>query len=38
FIQFRFIIFLLVVFANVVSTFFECGLHECPDDQTRYLF
>ncbi|MFV9924694.1 MAG: disulfide bond formation protein B [Francisella endosymbiont of Hyalomma scupense] len=32
-----FIIFLLVIFANVASTFFECGLHECPDNPTTYL-
>ncbi|AEE26675.1 disulfide bond formation protein B [Francisella hispaniensis] len=36
--QIVFIIFLIVVFANVASTFFECGLHECPDDPTRYLY
>ncbi|ALB01903.1 disulfide bond formation protein DsbB [Francisella persica ATCC VR-331] len=33
-----FIIFLLVVFANVASTFFECGLHECSDNPTTYLY
>ena len=27
----------LVVFANLASTFVECGLTECPDDPTAYV-
>jgi len=30
-------LFLLVVFANLVSTLLECGLSECPSDPTKYL-
>jgi len=32
-----FLIFAIIVFANATSTFFECGLHECPDNPTVYL-
>lgn len=32
-----FLVYVLVIFANVASTFFECGLHECPDNQVKYL-
>ncbi len=32
-----FLIFIIVVFANVTSTFFECGLTQCPDNPTSYL-
>lgn len=31
------VIFILVIFANVAFTFFEGGLHECPDNPTTYL-
>jgi len=30
-------LFLLVVFANLVSTILECGFSECPSDPTKYL-
>ncbi|ASG67500.1 hypothetical protein fh0823_01200 [Francisella halioticida] len=33
-----FLIFILIIFANVTSTFFECGLSQCPDNPTNYLF
>lgn len=32
-----FLAFATIVFANVTSIFFECGLHECPDNPTSYL-
>ncbi|API86442.1 disulfide bond formation protein B [Francisella uliginis] len=32
-----FLIFILVVFANFISTFFECGLTQCPDNPVKYL-
>ncbi|MED7789334.1 disulfide bond formation protein B [Francisella sp. 19X1-34] len=32
-----FLIFILVVFANVVSIFFECGLYQCPDNPKDYI-
>lgn len=32
-----FILFVLIIFANVTSTFFECGLHECPDNPVKYI-
>ncbi|APD50244.1 disulfide bond formation protein B [Francisella hispaniensis] len=38
FTHFMFIIFILIIFANMISTFFECGLHECPDNPTTYLY
>lgn len=30
------ILFVLLVFANLLSTLFECGLGACPDDPVRY--
>jgi disulfide bond formation protein DsbB len=32
-----FLIYVLIIFTNLVSTFFECGLHECPDNPIDYL-
>jgi hypothetical protein len=30
------ILFILLVFANLVSTLLECGLGSCPDDPVAY--
>ena len=30
--------FLLIVAANLISTLLECGLTQCPDDPTHYLW
>jgi disulfide bond formation protein DsbB len=32
-----FILFIVIIFANITSTFFECGLYECPDNPTNYI-
>jgi disulfide bond formation protein DsbB len=32
-----FIMFILMIFANLASTFLECGLHECPDNPVSYV-
>ncbi|WP_150464487.1 disulfide bond formation protein B [Francisella sp. XLW-1] len=32
-----FIIFIIAIFTNVASTFIECGIHECPDNPTKYI-
>lgn len=32
------IAFLLIVVANLLSTLLECGLTQCPDDPTSYLW
>ena len=32
------LVFLLIVAGNLVSTLLECGLTQCPDDPTRYLW
>jgi disulfide bond formation protein DsbB len=33
-----YIIFFLIIVANVASTFFECGLHQCPDNPVNYIY
>jgi len=30
--------FLVIVFGNLASTLLECGLTQCPDDPTQYLW
>ncbi|AJC48838.1 disulfide bond formation protein B [Allofrancisella guangzhouensis] len=32
-----FILFAIIIFANIASTFFQCGLHECPDNPVGYV-
>lgn len=32
-----FVIFIIAIFANIASTFIECGIHECPDNPTKYI-
>lgn len=32
-----FAIFFIATLENVVSTFYECGLHECPDNPINYI-
>lgn len=33
-----FIIFVIALLANIVSTYFECGLQACPDNPINYHF
>lgn len=33
-----FALFFIAALENVVSTFYECGFHECPDNPTTYVF
>ena len=30
--------FVGIILANLISTFLECGLTQCPDDPVRYLW
>jgi disulfide bond formation protein DsbB len=32
-----FAIYVVIIGANVISTFLECGIYECPDDPTYYI-
>lgn len=32
-----FILYVVIITANLVSTFFECGFKKCPSDPTSYL-
>ncbi|MCF6768039.1 disulfide bond formation protein B [Thiotrichales bacterium 19S11-10] len=31
-----FLLFIIILSANVISTYYECGLKECPDNPTTY--